>query len=99
MIVDGGTAVDPLNGADDHVQPEHQSQREQDEQEEVAVCGAPERQLPDVEPYVVMQERLDDVVGDTLPGEHDRPPPVRELESYDQAERRTPDQRGGEQRR
>ena len=67
MVVDGGTTVEPPDGADDDVEAEDQREPEHDEQEREALRLAPERHLRDVESDVPLEERLQHAVGHALP--------------------------------
>ncbi len=75
--VDGGTPIEPSDGADQQVEAEHDAEREEDQEEEKAVRGAPKGQPRNVEPDVVLQQRVGHAVGHTLPPQHDSFPPLR----------------------
>ncbi len=97
VVVDRGSSFHPPDRPDDHVESEDDAEREHHEQQRKPVRQPPCRQLGDVEAGVVLEQRIGDAVGHTLPGERYLLPPLRAAGADQQAEQRPRADGQGEQ--
>ena len=97
VVADRGPAIHPADRADEAVEGEADDQREDRQQERDIVQRAPERQLGDVEPEVVTEDRLADAVAQPFPRERHGRPPRRAAAAGEEAEEESAAHRDREQ--